>query len=62
MLEAFFASDNDDERLILWRDDPALLLPAKPRMNIFAAIINATNFQIPNSFPSGKFKLLACNA
>ena len=49
-----FASDNNDQRMISWRDDTALLLSTKSRMNIVAAVIEATNFKSPAHFPSSK--------
>jgi hypothetical protein len=54
MLATLFASDNNDQRMISWRDDTALLLSTKSRMNIVAAVIEATNFKSPAHFPSSK--------
>lgn len=48
VFQAFFASDDYDERVLLGGDDASLLLPAKSRVNVRATVVDAIGFKAPS--------------
>src|SRR5215813_11684725 len=47
MFQSLFACDDNHQRMLRRRYDPALLLPTKARMNVGPPIVNAANLKSP---------------
>lgn len=58
VLPAFLASHDNDQIVILWRDDASLLLASKPSVNVLAAMVCPANFKTPGHKDHPLFKSL----
>jgi hypothetical protein len=47
VLKTLFPCDDNYYRVIRWRDDSTLLLPAKLRVDVTSAVVNPPNLKTP---------------